>query len=275
MAATNQARTFLDPRERAVLRRAFTLPRARTGVILAIAGALTVWSASGTEVSLSGLLHGVPLFINFFRDLWPPETEDLAHMWEPIRVTLQMSIVGLLLSMVMAFPAGLLAARNTSPHPVVYNAARMVLNVVRAIPSLVWAIIVVASIGFGPFSGVLALAIAGLGTLGKLYSEAIEAINPRPVEALTATGAGPVQVFSFAVLPQAMPLMVSYTLLDFESNVRSATILGIVGAGGIGFELQAAFSQFRFHEVLTILIEIVILVALIDRLSSMVRSRLI
>ena len=102
-----------------------------------------------------------------------------------------------------------------------------------------WAIILVAALGFGPFAGVLALGVAGVSTLGKLYAEAIEAINPRPGEASRATGSAGLAVFTVAVLPQAIPLMVSYTLLDFESNIRSATILGIVGAGGIGFEVQA------------------------------------
>jgi phosphonate transport system permease protein len=108
-----------------------------------------------------------------------------------------------------------------------------------------------------------------------MYSEAIEAINPRQVEAVRATGAGVLQVFAFAVIPQALPLMISYMLLDFESNIRSATILRIVGAGGIGFELQASFSQFQFHRVMTILIEIVLLVTVIDQLSAFVRRRLI
>jgi len=196
-------------------------------------------------------------------------------MLEPIVATLQMAIVGTIVSVVLAFPFGLLAARNTAPAAPVYHASRFVLNVIRAIPPLVWAIIFVAALGFGPFAGVVALGVGGLGVLGKLYSEAIEAINPRPVEAIRATGSGALQVFSFAVLPQALPLMVSYTLLDVEGNVRSATILGIVGAGGIGFELQASFSQFKFHEVLTILLEIVIMVSIIDRLSAFVRSRLI
>jgi phosphonate transport system permease protein len=265
----------LSSRERKALASAFALPRLKTVVILTVLGALVGWSLTGTQVSLSKVYNGVPLFIEFFIDMYPPDFEGAGEMWPPIRDTIQMAIAGLMLSIIMAIPVSLMAASNTSPHPIVYNTARMFLNMIRAIPSLVWAIIVVASIGFGSFAGVIALGIAGLGTLGKLYSEAIEAINPRQVEAVLATGAGPVQLFSFAVLPQAFPLLISYTLLDFEANIRSATILGIVGAGGIGFELQAAFSQFRFHEVLTILIEIVVLVAIIDRLSSMIRSRLI
>src|SRR5262249_592178 len=116
-------------------------------------------------------------------------------------------------------------------------------------------------------------AFSGVGTLGKLYAEAIESISPRPVEALRATGSGPLPVFTFAVLPQALPLLVSYTLLDFEGNLRSATILGIVGAGGIGFQLQASFKLLRFHEVVTIILEIVVVVTILDRLSAYIRHR--
>lgn len=266
--------TLTDQQRRALLR-PVDLPTPRTGVLLVLVAAVIIWSASGTELSLQRLARGLPLMAEFFRDLWPPDRSYFTEMWPPIRATLQMAVMGLVLSVLLAFPAGLLAASNTAPSPAVYQSVRFLLNLVRAIPSLVWAIIVVGALGFGPFAGVLALGIAGVGTLGKLYAEAIEAINPRPVEAVRATGAGSMQVFSFAVLPQALPLMVSYTLLDFESNVRSATILGIVGAGGIGFELQASFSQFKFHEVLTILIEIMLMVTVIDRLSAIVRRRLI
>jgi hypothetical protein len=114
-----------------------------------------------------------------------------------------------------------------------------------------------------------------VGGLGELYAEAIEAINPRPVEAIRARGSGSLAVFSVGVLPQAMPLLISYTLLDFEANISSATILGIGGAGGIGFEVQTAFSQFLFHRVLTIMIEIMVMVTIVDRHSALIRARLI
>ena len=236
---------------------------------------LVAWSISGAEISPQKLQRFWPNIFRFVGSLWPPDRGYFLEMLEPILATVQMALLGTLLSMVLSLPFGLIAARNTSPHPVVYQTSRLFLNMVRAIPSLVWAIIFVAAMGFGPFAGIIALGVGQVGVLGKLYSEAIEAINPRPVEAVRATGASVLQVFSLAVLPQALPLMISYTLLDFESNIRSATILGIVGAGGIGFELQASFSQFRFGQVMTILIEIVLLVTIIDQLSAFVRRRLI
>jgi phosphonate transport system permease protein len=265
----------LSAEQRKSLLRPISMPSPLTLLWIVIFIALIAWSIVGVEINPQKLQRFWPNIFRFVGSLWPPDNTFWLELTEPILSTIQMAFLGTLLSMVLSFPFSLLAARNTSPHPSVYQTSRMILNMIRAIPSLVWAIIFVAAMGFGPFAGVIALGVGQVGVLGKLYSEAIEAINPRQVEAVRATGAGVLQVFSFAVIPQALPLMISYTLLDFESNIRSATILGIVGAGGIGFELQAAFSQFKFHQVLTILIEIVLLVTIVDQLSAFVRRRLI
>jgi phosphonate transport system permease protein len=280
-----QATGALAPRDRQALLRTIQIPSRGTVIGLAVFAVVIGMSIYGAEISLGKLLSGVPKFFQFFRDMWPPDQSYVTKMvWplhqpfseqfrSPVLITLWMAVLGTVLSMVMAFPIGLLAAHNTSPHPYAYQSVRFVLNVLRSINSLVWAIVIVAAIGFGPLAGVIALAFSGIGTLGKLYAEAIESISPRPVEALHATGSGPLPVFAFAVLPQALPLLVSYSLLDFEGNLRSATILGIVGAGGIGFELQASFNLFRFHQVLTIILEIIVVVTILDRLSAYVRRR--
>src|SRR5262245_58952359 len=147
MATRTQPRDSLNlaltPESRRRLLRPINLPKPVSALLMLAVLALVVWSAIGVEASLSRFLHGVPLFINFFVDMWPPNKGQFAEMWPPVRDTLQMAVVGLLLSMIAALPLGLLAAKNTSPHPVLYNAARMLLNMDRAIPSLVWAIIVV------------------------------------------------------------------------------------------------------------------------------------
>jgi phosphonate transport system permease protein len=265
----------LSSEDRQALLRPISFPRLMTVVWVVVFLALVAWSIVGVEINPQKLQRFWPNIFRFVGSLWPPDNGYWLKMAEPILATVQMAFLGTLLSVVLSFPFALLAARNTSPHPGVYQTSRMILNMIRAVPSLVWAIIFVAAMGFGPFAGVIALGVGQVGVLGKLYSEAIEAINPRQVEAVGATGAGVLQVFSFGVLPQALPLMISYTLLDFESNIRSATVLGIVGAGGIGFELQASFSQFQFKQVTTILIEIVLLVTVIDQLSAFVRRRLI
>ena len=273
--SSGPAVTALSAESRQALLRPISFPRPIAIFWVLVFLALVAWSIVGVEINPQKLQRFWPNIVRFVGSLWPPDNGYWLRMVDPILATVQMAFLGTLLSVVLSLPFALLAARNTSPHPAVYQTSRMILNVIRAVPSLVWAIIFVAAMGFGPFAGVIALGVGQVGVLGKLYSEAIEAINPRQVEAVTATGAGVLQVFSFGVLPQALPLMISYTLLDFEANIRSATVLGIVGAGGIGFELQASFSQFQFKQVTTILIEIVLLVTVIDQLSAFVRRRLI
>ncbi len=189
--------------------------------------------------------------------------------------TIQMAIIGTLLSLVLAVPFALLAARNTSPHPFVYQAVRLVMNANRAVPELVFALIFVAAVGLGPFTGVLALGIASIGSLSRLYSEAIEQIDPQQVLAVRATGANTLQTFSFAVIPQVLPLIASYSLSYFEHNVRAATVLGVVGAGGVGLRLNQYIGLFQFRELMGAVLVLVVAVTIIDRISARVRSTLI
>jgi phosphonate transport system permease protein len=189
--------------------------------------------------------------------------------------TLQMAIVGTIVGVIISLPLGLLAARNVSPHPAVYQATRLLLNVNRAIPEIIFALIFVAAVGLGPFGGVLALGVGAVGSLAKLYAESIEQIDPQQVLAVRATGAGPMQTFIYGVVPQAMPLIATYSLLNFEHNVRSATILGLVGAGGIGFILQKYISLFQYRELMGTLIFIIVMVTVIDRVSDYLRKKLI
>jgi phosphonate transport system permease protein len=145
----------------------------------------------------------------------------------------------------------------------------------RAINEIVFALIFVTAVGLGPFAGVLALFVHTAGTLGKLFSEAIEAIEPGPVEGIRATGASKVQEIVFGVIPQVIPLWTSFTLYRFESNVRSAAVLGIVGAGGIGVSLVQSFRSFEYQNVSAILIILIVTVGIIDTLSSRIRNRLV
>jgi phosphonate transport system permease protein len=209
---------------------------------------------------------------------WQPSV--LNRVWLPgiipaVIETLQMAIIGTTLSVFFALPFALMAARNTSPHPAVYQATRFVMNANRAIPELIFALVFVAAVGLGPFTGVLALAIAAVGSLGRLYSEAIEQIDPQQVLAVRATGAGRLQVFAYSVIPQVLPLIMSYSLVYFEHNVRAATILGIVGAGGVGLALQKYIGLFEFRELMGAVIVLVLAVTLIDRISARIRMKLI
>jgi phosphonate transport system permease protein len=199
--------------------------------------------------------------------------------WLPIVTaifeTIQMAIIGTLGAVIMALPLSLFAARNTSPHPVLYSATRLLLNFMRSIPELVYALLFVAAVGLGPFTGVLALAFGSVGSLARVFSEAIEQIDPAQVNAVRATGANNLQTFIFSVLPQAVPLFISYTIIYFEGNVRHATILGLVGAGGVGFLLFKYTGTSDYPKVLGAALVLVVAVTIIDRFSGWLRRRFI
>ena len=194
---------------------------------------------------------------------------------DSILETIQIAVIGSLAAIIASIPFALLAARNISPHPVVYQVTRVILNLSRSIPTLIYALIMVSAVGLGPFAGVLALVIGSIGSNAKLYAESFEQIDPDQVAAVRATGAGPLQVFNFAVLPQAFPLLATYSLITFEVNVRASTILGIVGAGGVGFIIQKYTALFQFQRLMGAVIIIAILVTIIDRISDIIRKRII
>ncbi len=199
--------------------------------------------------------------------------------WLPIITaifeTVQMAIIGTLGAIIMALPLSLLAARNVSPHPIIYQATRFVLNFLRSIPELVYALLFVAAVGLGPFTGVLALAFGSVGSLARVFAEAIEQIDPAQVNAVRATGANGLQTFIYSVMPQAFPLFISYSIIYFEGNVRHATILGVVGAGGVGFLLFKYTGTSDYDKVLGAAIVLVVAVTIIDRFSSWLRLRFI
>ncbi|MEK7245966.1 MAG: phosphonate ABC transporter, permease protein PhnE, partial [Pseudomonadota bacterium] len=171
-------------------------------------------------------------------------------------------------------PLGILAAGNVVRSALLRNAAKAVLNLLRSISELIWAIFFVSAVGLGPFPGALALGVNYGGILGRLYAEAMENVDPGPIEALRATGAGQMQVVLFAILPQALPQFVTYNLYWFEVGVRSATVLGMVGAGGIGFELVTSIRLFEWRETGLILLIILAMVTVIDLASTYIRGRI-
>lgn len=267
-------------------------------IIIAVVLILVVgWALNGSKANPASLVEGVPHIVDFVTRLfplkWDLDTTSLAvpaplqgamgdhlTMTFPLVLpyiveTLQMAIVGTIVGVLLSLPLGLLAARNVSPHPAVYQATRFILNVNRAIPEIIFALIFVAAVGLGPFGGVLALGVGAVGSLAKLYAESIEQIDPQQVLAVRATGAGSMQTFIYGVVPQALPLIATYSLLNFEHNVRSATILGLVGAGGIGFILQKYISLFQYRNLMSTLIIIIVMVTAIDRMSDYLRKKLI
>lgn len=248
-------------------------PSPGTFAALVVVSAAVVWSARGAEFSFGDLVTGLPEIGRFLARLWPPDFAELGKIVSLLIETLQMAIIGTLLGAVASLLLSFTAARNIAPRPV-YLVSRFVLNVLRSIPELVFALMFVTAVGLGPFAGIMALAIGVIGTMAKIFAEAIEAIDPGPVEAMRAVGAGRAQTVAFAMLPQAMPMITSYTLMLWEGNVRHATILGLVGAGGIGLELTLAMRLYDFGHLLAIIICIVVLVTGIDRLSAFLRARL-
>jgi len=219
-------------------------------------------------------IDGGPAFAQLFSEMVPPDFSRWRSWVKPLADTLAMSIAGTALAVVLSLPLALLSAANTSPHPVVYHAFRTVLSALRSVPELIMGIIFVAAVGFGALPGVLALALHSTGMVGKFYAEAIEHVDPRPIEAARAVGASPFQVFSHAVLPQVLPQLADITIYRWEYHFRASTVLGIVGAGGIGFELIAALRIIKYDQVSAILIAILMCVLVVDGLGAWLRGKL-
>lgn len=244
-------------------------PRAALGV----AGiAVLWWAARGSQVSFGELSKGLPWIADFLGRMVPPNWAFLNKLVVPAIETVQIAIWGTLLAILLAVPVCFLAARNLTPNPVVYHAMRQVFNVTRGINEIILALVFVAAVGLGPFPGVLALAVHGAGMLGKFFSESIEEIDQGPIEALRATGAGPVQIVIFGVLPQVITAWIAVALYRFETNLRQATVLGMVGAGGIGFELVGSMKLFQYQDTATCILVIIVMVMLADTVSTKLRG---
>ena len=254
--------------ERRIRRRHYAL-------IAVVVLAAALWSAWGTEFNIPKLLAGLPLIYELGGRMLPPDLSVLPDLVGPMIETLQMALLGTTIPFFFALPLAFLCAVNTSPHPLVSAVFRMLIATLRTVPELIWAMILVTAVGLGPFPGVLALTLHTIGALGKFYYEAIEATDPGTMEAIEATGAGRFKVIWYGVMPNVIPLMLSSTLFYWEYNNRASTVLGLVGAGGIGLALTHALQDFRYPEVMTCLILIVLILVVIDRFSAFVRGRII
>lgn len=257
-----------------------------TLVVVVILG-LTGWSASGTGFDLAELVTGTGPVEKFVSEMFPPDlsTRTLQTTGKGILETFQMSFLGTVIGALVASPLATLATGEAPTigasrverllRVVPYHLSRLVLNVFRSVPDILWALVFVVALGLGPFPGTLALAVHSAGILGKLYSETLEVVPARPVEALQATGAGSLQTFIFGRLPQAMSGFTSLTLYQWECNIRSATILGFVGAGGIGQQILVSMNLFDYPKVATLVGATIVVVVLVDRFSAAVRRRLV
>lgn len=209
----------------------------------------------------------------FVGRLFPPDFSKIGIILSLLLETFQMAIVGTVLGAVLSLFVAFAAASNIAPRWL-YFSARWVMNVIRAVPDLVFALMFVSAVGLGPFAGILAMTLGSIGSIGKIFAEAMESVDRGPMIAMEAVGASRRQVVQYGVLPQAAPLLVSYTLLLFEGNVRGATILGLVGAGGIGLELTTAMRMYDYGHLSAIIICIILLVTAIDQGSAIIRRRI-
>lgn len=216
---------------------------------------------------------GASDFADLLGEMWPPDFTNIGDWWGPLADSLAMSVAATALAVVLSVPLGLLGARTTSPHPVVYGVTRLVLNTLRAVPELIMAIVLVAAVGFGALPGALALGIHSAGMVGKFYAESIEHASPAPIEAARAVGSSSPQVILHGVLPQVLPQMADVTIYRWEYNFRASVVVGVVGAGGIGFELIAALRTLQYAEVSAILVLILATVTVVDGLGSVLRRR--
>lgn len=270
---TQRERPELAPADRARMERAFSIPRTRFLIGIPVALVILLWSAGGVGFDFLKLGEGAVNMGEFVSRLFPPDFSKLGTVLALLLETLQMAIVGTVLGAVLSLFVAFAAASNISPKWLYYP-ARWVMNVIRSVPDLVFALMFVSAVGLGPFAGILAMTLGSLGSIGKVFAEAMESVDRGPIVAMQAVGASRRQVIQYGVLPQAAPLLVSYTLLLFEGNVRGATILGLVGAGGIGLELTTAMRMYDYGHLSAIIICIIVLVTLIDQGSALIRRRI-
>lgn len=236
--------------------------------------AVLAWAWRGAEMRPLDLIRDAGNMGTFASDFFPPNFHDWRIYVQELIVTLHIALWGTVLAIIAAVPLGLFSAHNVSP-PWVYQPVRRIMDACRAINEMVFAMLFIVAVGLGPFAGVLALFIHTAGTLGKLFSEAVEAIDPRPVEGIRATGAHKLAELAYGVIPQVMPLWLSYSLYRFESNVRSASVVGMVGAGGIGVVLYEVIRSFQYAQTCAVLILLVVTVSVIDVFSAWLRNRFI
>lgn len=223
---------------------------------------------------LTRFIEGGPAIAQLASEMVPPDFSRWRHWLKPLVDTLAMSIAGTALAVCLSLPLALLAAPNTTSNVWLAKVVRVLLSAMRSVPEIILGILFVAAVGFGALPGVLALALHSVGMVGKFYAEAIEHVDPKPLEAARAAGGNGFQVIIHAVLPQVLPQLADITIYRWEYHFRASAVLGIVGAGGIGFELMAALRLIRYDQVSAILLTILACVVVVDGLGGALRKAL-
>lgn len=220
------------------------------------------------------LAEGLPAIGVMVTEMIPPDFTRWQRWVSPMIDTLTMSIAGTFLAIIFSLPLAFIAAKNSAPNGIVYQASRMLLNILRSIPELIMGIIFVAAVGFGMLPGVLALGLHSIGMIGKFFAEAVEHSHTGPIEAVQAVGGSRIQVITHGILPQVFPKFLDVAMYRWEYNFRASTVMGMVGAGGIGTELMGSLRLIDYPQVAAILLVILAAVTAVDALSNYARSKL-
>ena len=247
----------------------------KTFVFIILFSSALIFVVKDLEINFIKLLSdSSKYFVDILSRMLPPDFSNLKQLIYAMFETIEIAFLGTFIAIVLSIPRGLFSAKNLAPNYIVYLICKTIVIFFRAIPEFIIAMILVIAIGFGAMPGVLALGLHTMGFLAKFYAEDIAHINKGPIDALKSSGATKSQIISFGVIPQILPSFVANNLYILDRNVRMATMLGIVGAGGIGYELQSSFRMFEYERVSAIIILIFFTIFIIDHISSFIRSKI-
>jgi phosphonate transport system permease protein len=249
--------------------------RLKLAAIALLVGGLYLLCWKLAQIDLVKLATGLPKLGRWLAQAWPPSLNEMPVFIERMGETMAMALLGTTAAALLALPMAVLASRNITPFPKLYYPARWLLNALRGIDSFVFALLFVAAVGLGPFAGVLGIALHTWGSAAKLFADHIENAGTGPLDAVRSTGAGRGTAIVYALLPDLLPVLLSTTLFWWEFNVRASTVLGVVGAGGIGQELKNSMDLLDFSRLFTIIALILVVVTALDQLSGWLRKKLV
>ena len=272
----NRVSVVLDPsrisRAKAELAKPFSWKRYIIMFMIAVLAVVSYFACIEVEFSWETLRTGLPFMADFLSRMFPPDISILGRVLRDTVQTVSLAWIATIIAGALSLPIAFFAASNIFENKMIRRTTIFLLNMDRAIDALILALFFVSAVGLGPFAGTLALGIHSVGMLGKLFADGIESIDQGPVEALESAGAGKLAMIRWAVWPQVAPLFITYYLFRFELNVRVAVVLGLVGAGGIGFLLTQYMRLFQYQKVATLVLVILAVVMMIDMVSARLRA---
>lgn len=248
-------------------------PSAAAFTLWVLFAAAIIAGISQVDTTAERALRGIGQFFTFMSEAWPPDFTRWRSIGVYMLQTLQMAIVGVFFGVLLSLPVSLLASSNTSPNRLVRHVTRMSVATVRTVPDLIWALIFVICVGPGVLAGILAIALDTIGFCGRFFSERIEEAQKGPIEALTSTGGRRLSVIFSSIVPECIPSFTATSLFAVEKAIRSAVVLGLVGAGGIGVELKAAMDLWRYNQAMAIILVILVVVIGAEQISTLIRRK--